>query len=192
MEKEISTIIFNLEEQLILLEGSIFRLSCINNVSSQSYVNRQIGDLEKVKNNIKNEISKLRQIKETLISDNKTKNSLQEEISALDNTIIKLQNARNEMMPTNTKNRLTVIINYLIDTRNNIATHISQFGQTTPSYIQKMIDGAKLLCEEHEDIIKNIVDEPTITCVTQDPATTPTATADSDTPCFENGEELHK
>ena len=192
MNKEISTIISNLEEQLILLEGSTFRLSCINNISSQSYVNRQIGDLEKVKNNIKNEITKLRQIKETLIGDNKVKNSLHEEISALDVTIMRLQNAITPTMPTNDKNRLTAIVNYLIDTRNRIATHIAQFGQTSPSYIQKMIAGAKALCEEHEDIVKNIVDEPTITCVTKDVATTPNANADSDTPCFENIEELNK
>ena len=104
---------------------------------------------------------------------------------------MRLQNAITSRMPTNDKNRLTLITNYLIDTRNRIATHIAQFGQTEPTYIRKMLEGAKALCEEHEDIVKNIVDEPTITCIMKD-HTTSTDNIDGDTPCCEDGEELNK
>ena len=65
-------------------------------------------------------------------------------------------------------------------------------SQNNDRLFEKMLDGAKALCEEHEDIVKNIIGEPTITCVTNNVTTTPSANTECDTPCFENIEELNK
>lgn len=67
-----------------------------------------------------------------------------------------------------------------------------QDNNTDNRLFDKMLDGAQSLCEEHEDIVKNIIGEPTITCVTKDKANTPIANTECDTPCFENIEELNK
>lgn len=193
MNNEISTIISNLDQQLGRLEVSIFNLSQANQSSLpddvQLYIDNEIQYLRDTQDEIRNNIIKLREANKSLTND---KTALQSKISALDDIIIKLKNANTSNLPTNTKNRLTLITNYLVNTRNEITAHLVQFGQAAPSFIQKMLAGAKALCEEHEDIVKDIIGEPTITCVTQDPATTPTANADSDTPCFENVDELAK
>ena len=189
MDKQEFTPRTNLEHQISALEVAIYNLQQANTPHLNAHTKKMLTSITQNLINAKNEI---RKSVNALDEEYKIKNTLQQDIHELDVTIIRLQNARNENLPTNTKNKLTIIINYLVDTRNKIATHIAQFGQTTPSYIQKMIAGAKALCEEHEDIVKNIIGEPTITCITKDVTTTPSANSDSDTPCFENIEELNK
>jgi len=189
MDKKEFTPRTNLEHQISALDVAIYNLQQANTPHLNAHTKKMLTSITKNLINAKNEIRK--SVNE-LDKEYKIKNTLQEDINELDVTIIRLQNARNESLPTNTKNKLTLIINYLVDTRNKIATHIAQFGQTTPSYIQKMLAGAKALCEEHEDIVKDIIGEHTITCVTKDVSTTPITNAESDTPYFDNSEELNK
>ena len=182
MDKKEFTPRTNLEHQISALEVVIYNLQQTNTPHLNAHTKKMLNSITQNIIDAKNEIRK--SVNE-LDKEYEIKNILQEDIQELDVTIIKLQNARNENLPTNTKNKLTLIINYLVDTRDKIATHIAQFGQTSPTYIQKMLAGAKALCEEHEDIVKNIVDEPNIYCeTTYDIATSSNITMQINDPTY--------
>ena len=66
--------------------------------------------------------------------------------------------------------------------------NLSEIKNSLENTCQLIIEQSQM----HESLIQKMLQQPTITCVTKDTATTPIANVDSDTPCFENGEELNK
>lgn len=106
-------------------------------------------------------------------------------------------NRKNNIFSRSAHQRIQVNMINLRTTKHHLEQMLKDLNndkssQNNDRLFEKMLDGAQSLCEEHEDIVKNIVDEPTITCVTNDVATTPSANTECDTPCFENIEELNK
>lgn len=86
--------------------------------------------------------------------------NLEHQISALEVAIYNLKRANTPHLNTHTKKMLTSITENLINTKNEIRKSVNELSEDHKTYIQKMLEGAKALCEENPDSVKGIVDTP--------------------------------
>lgn len=93
----------------------------------------------------KNEISKIT-------------SNLDKQIGRLELAIFNLGLASQPYLPEHIQNILNNEINHLRDIQDEIRNNMIQLNEHNKTYIQKMLDGAKTLCEENPDIVKGIVD----------------------------------
>ncbi len=84
--------------------------------------------------------------------------NLEHQIAALEVAIYNLKQANTPHLNTHTKKMLTSIIQNLINTKNEIRKSVNELSDERKTYIQKMLQGSKSLCEENGNLVKGIVD----------------------------------
>lgn len=95
----------------------------------------------------KNEISK--------ISEN-----LNKQLGRLELAMFNISLANQPYLPERIQNIINDELNRLRDIQDEIRNSMIELNEQNKTYIQKMLDSSKELCEENGDLVKGIVDTP--------------------------------